>query len=504
VVTSSFLGRSSRKKVRIKGRVLSSGFGRISTMVLCLGLSSFSIVLLQSGQAGAAPSSWSVTSSPDPDGGGVLFGDSCPTNSTNFCTAVGYYQSNEVQEQQNLIETWNGSTWSVTPSPDATNTGNDATFNELNGVYCTSATFCIAVGDWGEVTEDSSPYLTLIESWNGTSWSIVSSPNHGGSTSSYLEGVSCSSATNCTAVGDYETNSGVQDSLIESWTGGAWSIVSSPNTSNGAALEGVSCPTNITNYCAAVGSALDSSGTAQMVIESWNGTAWSITPNPTFDGGVIGQQAVSCTSATFCEAVGAYYNDELVIVTLVDTWNGTDWSLTSSPNTGFSDFLDGVSCTSSSNCVADGLFENSSGNNSTLIEAGSGSTWSITSSPNPGNYNDQLAAVSCATDTDCVAVGEDSSKKSTDQTLVETGSTASSPTITGFSPTSGAVGTKVTITGTNLSGAITVTFNGTVATITKNTATKIKVKVPTGATTGKIEVTTAGGTVTSAKKFKVT
>ena len=81
---------------------------------------------------------------------------------------------------------------------------------------------------------------------------------------------------------------------------------------------------------------------------------------------------------------------------------------------------------------------------------------------------------------------------------------ASGPTITSFTPTSGPVGTGVTIKGTNLSGATKVTFNGTVATITKDTATKIKVKVPSGATTGKITVTTTGGTVTSTSKFKVT
>ncbi len=78
------------------------------------------------------------------------------------------------------------------------------------------------------------------------------------------------------------------------------------------------------------------------------------------------------------------------------------------------------------------------------------------------------------------------------------------PTITSFTPTSGAVGTKVTIKGTNLSTASSVTFNGTTAKILTDTATKITTKVPSGATTGKIQVTTLGGTATSATKFKVT
>jgi hypothetical protein len=79
------------------------------------------------------------------------------------------------------------------------------------------------------------------------------------------------------------------------------------------------------------------------------------------------------------------------------------------------------------------------------------------------------------------------------------------PTITKFKPAKGKVGKKVTITGTNLSGASSVTFNGTTAVIKTDTATKITTKVPVGATTGPISVTTStGGTVTTTKSFKVT
>jgi YVTN family beta-propeller protein len=78
------------------------------------------------------------------------------------------------------------------------------------------------------------------------------------------------------------------------------------------------------------------------------------------------------------------------------------------------------------------------------------------------------------------------------------------PTITSFSPASGPAGTVVTIKGTSLNGATKVTFNGVKGTITKDTATKIKVTVPSGATTGKIEVITPGGNVKTATAFKVT
>jgi hypothetical protein len=79
------------------------------------------------------------------------------------------------------------------------------------------------------------------------------------------------------------------------------------------------------------------------------------------------------------------------------------------------------------------------------------------------------------------------------------------PTITSFKPTSGPVGTSVQITGTGLFGASTVTFNTTNATtFTVDSNTQITATVPAGATTGRIKVTTSGGTATSATNFTVT
>jgi hypothetical protein len=61
----------------------------------------------------------------------------------------------------------------------------------------------------------------------------------------------------------------------------------------------------------------------------------------------------------------------------------------------------------------------------------------------------------------------------------------------------------VTIAGLNLGTATAVHFNGTSTPIISETATKIQVNVPTGASTGSITVTTPAGTAISAKPFKV-
>ena len=71
-------------------------------------------------------------------------------------------------------------------------------------------------------------------------------------------------------------------------------------------------------------------------------------------------------------------------------------------------------------------------------------------------------------------------------------------------PTSGKVGAKVTILGTNLTGATGITFNGTAAVVTVVSGTEVTTTVPAGATTGTVEVTTPSGTLKSNVVFRVT
>jgi hypothetical protein len=80
---------------------------------------------------------------------------------------------------------------------------------------------------------------------------------------------------------------------------------------------------------------------------------------------------------------------------------------------------------------------------------------------------------------------------------------SSVPTVSGFVPTSGAVASSVTLTGSGFSGASKVTFNGVSAAFTVKSATQITATVPSGATSGKIAVTTPAGTATSAASFTV-
>src|SRR5579884_1215105 len=105
-----------------------------------------------------------------------------------------------------------GSGWSIVPSPSP-NRGT----NELAGVSCVSATDCTAVGHTQRGITFGS---VLVEHWDGTAWSTVPSSVVGGES-----GISCVSATDCTAVGGADFSG----TLVQHWNGTAWSTVPSPS-----------------------------------------------------------------------------------------------------------------------------------------------------------------------------------------------------------------------------------------------------------------------------------
>jgi hypothetical protein len=331
--------------------------------------------------------------------------------------AVGArFDSSKVSAYATLVESWNGTSWSVQNSPNP-----GSSFNWLEGVSCVSPVMCTAVG---YAANSSGAYRTLIESWDGTSWSVVHSPNPGPANSqNYLNGVSCTSAVACTAVG-YRYN-GVFKTLIESWNGTSWSVVPSPNPSPGPnandSLYRVSCTS--ATACMAVGNRHTS--VYKTLVESWNGTSWSVvhTPNRGATSNIL--ENISCLAATECLAAGVHYpQDPSIGRTLVESWNGTSWSLMPSPNPDSSgDVLVGLSCSSLTACTATG-YRGSNGVYSTLIESWDGTSWSVVPSRNRGTISSALSGVSCLSATACTAVGnhyDHGGSSDIARTLIESG-----------------------------------------------------------------------------------
>jgi hypothetical protein len=309
-------------------------------------------------------------------------------SSSSFCSAPGWYTIEGFEETIHSYGTyynWNGSSWSSAGSlPEA-----DLI---VSGASCTSSSFCVAVGDYEKGS------WTYAAHWNGTKWTLVSTPNPNFS-ENHLDGVSCTSSTACTAVGN-----GAGETIAMRWNGTSWSTQTTPNPGTPNKLKGVSCTS--ATHCVAVGSKT-SSGTEVTLAMTWNGTTWTTqtTPNPT--GALSASaEAVSCTSSSFCVAVGVYHASNGPLPFAMH-WNGTSWSLQSVKLPGETNFgwVEGVSCTSSTFCMGVGAYEKIGLGTFTMAQKWNGTSWAAEKPANPGKAFNELKAVSCTASNWCKAAG---------------------------------------------------------------------------------------------------
>jgi hypothetical protein len=300
---------------------------------------------------------WSAVHTPNPGGsaGTRLTGVACPGPST--CLAVGWFTDGASGDTLPTAEKWNGTSWSLLSVPDASG----STDARLNGVACTGTGNCFAAG--------ASMSHTFIEHWNGSAWSIESSPNP--NTDDLLFGVTCPSASRCWAVG-FTTSGTTGGTLAERWNGTNWAVVHTPASSDGA-LDGVSCSS--TSDCVAAGSG----GNMFAIAQVWNGTAWAnALPAKPSGASITVLKSVSCPAGgSACESVGAkeISSGERA---LAERWNGSAWSVQSTGTVSGTTFstLDAVTCTSASNCWATGELDTSSARD-VLIEKWNGTSWSV-------------------------------------------------------------------------------------------------------------------------------
>jgi hypothetical protein len=314
-------------------------------------------------------SAWTLVTPPLPSGdaGGGMFGATCVNGSD--CWAVGaVVASGTGNPTGTLVEHWDGTGWSPVPSPSPSGPGVVGAI--LTSVSCASAASCVAVG---YSTDANGVNLSsVIEQWNGSTWSMVSVPSTGQPYEQLLA-VRCVSAGDCWAVGNagpaqqmsnflpvFPGAAGDQG-LIEHWDGTTWSVVPSVTETppDGGYLSGLACvgPAD----CWASGSATGSDGTSSgILMEHWDGSAWTdasaSVPGSTSPGILAG---ISCLGAAQCWAAGSTgtFNGGGVVPppqSLVEYWNGLSWSVEPSPDVTALSFLDSMSCVSAVGCLAGG------------------------------------------------------------------------------------------------------------------------------------------------------
>ena len=279
-------------------------------------------------------SAWSPQAAPDPKSGeqeasATLIGVSCQTSS--WCVAVGHYRYGSGQRLP-LAEVWQSweeraPEWRV----DSPGYPEKTVEVGLSAISCSSVSACTAVGNAsreGSINHE----VPFAERWTGTAWAtqLMPTPGKAGTERfTVLTGVSCPSSSRCVAVGYsgplHEGREGkVEEMFAEQWEGAEWSIqtVPGPNSSENAALDGVSCPS--ATACTAVGSYSLASDDDLALTEHWNGAEWTARPSPYSSSNppYLLQEMLSvfCASVEACMAVGV--NTNATNVTYAESYAG--------------------------------------------------------------------------------------------------------------------------------------------------------------------------------------
>ncbi len=322
-----------------------------------------------------------------------------------------------------LIEHWNGQSWSAVPSPSPAGMGPGGPASILGAVAVDSPSDAWAVGSRspGSTNPDKiPPSHGLIEHWNGTTWSVVPGPRSGGHTNA-LNAVAAISPNAAWAIGD-GTVAGHAATVFMRWNGSSWRYLPSP-----AGAEDLSSMAVVSAHDIwAVGTRTVGSSSFRTLAEHWNGSKWTTVPTPNVFKGRTRKSilaAVGASSGDSIWAVGWYQSGSSTNwSSLVEHWGGSKWRIQHSPNVPGTESdcqLFAIAATSRSDAWAVGGYDSSQGL-APLIERWNGASWTILPSQlQPGVIDATLDGAAAVNSDDAWAVGEALNQQRHPITLVE-------------------------------------------------------------------------------------
>jgi hypothetical protein len=235
-----------------------------------------------------------------------------------YAWAVGEYLNKAFQDRA-LLETWNGSAWSIAAIPQP-GTRRDMLF----GASALSKDNAWVVGDQ---EGKNGIFETLAEHWDGTNWTVVPTPDPGGA-GNHLYAVDAVSADNVWAAGQALTGSGPDQPLVEHWDGRSWSVVTIAGAgSQDLLLDAVT--TGPGGQVWTAGEADSPDGGGQPLIEHFTpGEGWQVAHVPALPGGANwGNLYGLAVNDGTAWAVGTYVdpgtdnNNELVLRSDNGSWH---------------------------------------------------------------------------------------------------------------------------------------------------------------------------------------
>jgi len=278
----------------------------------------------------------------------------------NDVWAAGHWYDSRTARYRTFIERWNGSGWRIVSTPDV-----GGGYNDLNGVAASHDADAWAVGYWSDTTYGYSK--TLILHWNGSSWSVVPSPNPGPG-NNVLYGVTALSPGDAWAVGWYYDADFVGRPLVLRWNGSSWKQVAAPSTSTYFnALQSVAATGPADAWA---GGHASVSGRYATFLMHWDGATWTVVPSPNVGAKHNRIRAVSAASPLDVWAVG----DSQTGGSLIEHWNGSAWSVVEHPVPGGTHTFWGVSALAANDAWVSG-YVNASTGLQPLIEHWDGAAW---------------------------------------------------------------------------------------------------------------------------------
>ena len=268
--------------------------------------------------------------------------------SANDAWGVGSQTSDDGWSQA-LVEHWDGSSWNVVPAPTP------GLASVLTSVVALAPGDVWAVGYYFEPTSSGVGFVTLIEHWDGSSWTVADAPEVKGK---YLNDVTASAADDVWAVGD---------GVAQHWDGTRWTVSDYSNSTTTASATGTG----------------DLWAAGPYSLRHWDGSNW----NPAaaaFPGDESWVQSLAGIGRGDVWGVGSYsylVHDNLQPSrTLTVHWDGGAWNVVASPNGGTGSELYGVDAVSNGDVWAVGHSDAGA-----LVEHWDGKRWRLVPGTTPGD-----------------------------------------------------------------------------------------------------------------------
>jgi hypothetical protein len=233
---------------------------------------------------------------------------------------------------------------------------------------------------------------TLIQHYDGSDWTVVSSPNPG-DRQNILYGVAALSRKDVWAVGGTQDANGLWHALAEHWDGDEWTVVPTVDAgSTGNLFYAVSATSSTSVF--ATGQLAGASFPNGALLERWDGSRWSVVSSPTDPGGTDMSLGVTA-DGSMVSLVGDRESSTAPYTTFVAAGNGSGVSLVGTPNvtSGENDLFGAATAPGGSTWAVGWYIDPSSGNHQTLVEQGVAGLWTVVPSPSPSTGDNGLASV---------------------------------------------------------------------------------------------------------------